>query len=143
MIDYAKLIADEYAAIGAVDAKVCYNYAAIGGDSGRALDLLSSELKQRELRLSEQLLSSTAPSRNAPSKQELEALYGKVFKKLVARYGDADVRLLSEPAKVKPTEYAAYCRGVAAMFREFAQLPPLEAGSVLSAVFKESASDAK
>ena len=141
LIDYAGLIADQYDAVGKVDAKVCYAYAAGGADSAKAVDLFGAELRNREVRLAERILSAAAASRSPLNKQELEALYRKVFRTLAARYGEPEVRLLMEPAKVKPSQYATYCTVAAAMFREIAQLP--QAGAVLSAIFKQAPSGTK
>jgi len=143
LIDYAKLIADEYDELAAVDAETCFTYAATGGDSAKAFNLLGTGLKQRDRRLSERILTSGAIRRSTPSQQELRAMSAKVLGKLVARYGEAEVRLLMDTATVKPPQYAAFCRIAAALYREYAQLPPMEAGSVLSAAFKLIGSDIK
>jgi len=136
LIDYAKLVADQYETLGLADAQVCYAYAA-RGESGKALQLLGADLKQREVRLSERILSATPTRRPTASQRDLEALYRKVFNRLVARHGEADVGVLLDPAKVRPAQYLSYCRMAAAMFKEFTQLPAAEAETVLSALFKE------
>ena len=136
LIDYAKLVADQYETLGLADAQVCYAFAA-RGESGKALQLLGADLKQREVRLSERILSATPTRRPTASQRDLEALYRKVFNRLVARHGEADVGVLLDPAKVRPAQYLSYCRMAAAMFKEFTQLPAAEAETVLSALFKE------
>jgi hypothetical protein len=142
LIDYAKLIADQYEALGSVDAKACYAYAA-RGESGKVLELLGADLRQREVRLSERILAATPTQRATAGKQQLEALYRKVFDKLIKRYDEADLRLLLESDKVRPHQYAAYCRIATAMFREIAQLPAAEAVSLLYAMFKELSAETK
>ena len=141
LIDHARLIADQYDALGKRDAKACYAYAVGGDGSAKALDYLDTDLKGRELRLSERILASAPTHRNAPKARELDTLYTRIFQTLVARYGDTDTRLLVEPTKVKPADYASYCTVAAGMFREIARLP--EAGSLLSVMFKDVASNAK
>ena len=67
----------------------------------------------------------------------------KVNERLIARYGEADVRLLRESEKVSPSQYPSFCRVGVAMFREIAQLPASEAGTMMSAIFKELSQDPK
>jgi hypothetical protein len=141
LVEYSNLIAEEYEVLGARDSRVCFEYAVKGG-STKALELFGPELRNRELALSEQVLRSTK-TRTALTEAQQEVVYRKVFAKLAARYADADVRLLIEPEKVKPAQYAAYCRVSASMFREIGRLPLVEAGGVLSEFFKEANSPNK
>jgi hypothetical protein len=142
LIDYARLFADQYQAIGVVDAEACYAYS-VRGESEKALRLLSPELKQRERDLIERVLATPPARTTAPNDQEVEALGHKVNERLVARYGEADVRLLRDSEKVGPSQYPSFCRVAVAMFREIAQLPAAEAGTMMSAVFKELSQDSK
>jgi hypothetical protein len=142
LIDYARLFAEQYQAIGASDAEACYAYS-VRGESDKALRLLSPELKQRERELIERVLATPSARTTAPSEQEVEAVGHKLNERLVALYGEADVRLLRDSEKVGPGQYPSFCRVAVAMFREIAQLPTPEAGTMMSAVFKEMSQDTK
>jgi len=74
-VDYAKLIADQYDAVGSVDAKACYDYAVNGSNVGSVIKLFGTELKQREFRLFELLLASSVAGRTSSSQEHVEAIF--------------------------------------------------------------------
>ncbi|MFO1079101.1 MAG: hypothetical protein U1E23_00535 [Reyranellaceae bacterium] len=138
LADYARLLADQYEFLAKADPAACFAYAVGSAGSGRAVALLGPALRQREAALSERVLASPAAKRDQRP-DALDTAYAKVFRSLAAQYGEAEARLLLEANRVKPDQYAAYCRLGAAMFRAFADLPPDDAGRVLDAVFRNIA----
>ena len=133
LADYARLMADQYEALGQKDVTACYRYAALGADTAM-VNMLPMPLRLREMELSERVLGSTA-RRPAPSAERTQPIYRAIFEKLSAQYGAAQVRLLSDPARVPPLEYGNYCKLAVALFRAIADLPPDQAGEVMSHIF--------
>jgi hypothetical protein len=136
LADYARLMADQYEALGEKDVTACYRYAALGADTAIA-GLLPAPLRQREMDLSERVLGTTA-RRAAPSAERTQPIYRTIFEKLSAQYGQQQVRLLADPARVPPIEYGNYCKLAVALFRAIADLPPEQAGEVMSHIFSSA-----
>lgn len=133
LADYARLMADQYEALGQRDVTACYRYAALGADT-TMVNMLPATLRQREMELSERVLGSTA-KRAPPRAERTQPIYRAIFEKLSAQYGQAQVRLLADPARVPPIEYGNYCKLAIALFRAIADLPPEQAGEVMSHIF--------
>lgn len=136
LADYAALMADQYEALGQRDVSACFQYAAKSA-STNLVNLLPDELKARELALSEAVLRSTVlrkPSTDVP----LQTIYRTIFDRLAAQYGAAQVRILSNPAKVQLGQYGDYCKMATAMFRTIAALPAEQAGMVMSQIFSNA-----
>lgn len=136
LADYAALMADQYEALGQRDATACFRYAASGAITN-LVDLLPDRLKAREMALSEAVLRST--ERRKPTDVPVQPIYRTIFDKLAAQFGPAQVRILADPAKVSPAQYATYCNLAVAMFRTVAALPPEQAGIVMSHIFGNTA----
>ncbi len=133
LIDYANLMADQYAAIGAKDPRACFIRLTQGGTSGQAA-FFSQELRDRETVLQERALRSTFPRTPVPQ-DLLQADYAAIFKQLSDRYSPEELALFGHADKVRPAQYATYCRLGTAIFRGIAALPPMRAGDVMSAIF--------
>jgi hypothetical protein len=65
----------------------------------------------------------------------LQANYAAIFKELSDRYSPEELAMFGHAEKVKPAQYATYCRLATAIFRGIAALPPMRAGDVMSAIF--------
>lgn len=136
LADYARLMADQYEALGGLDVTACYRYAALGADTA-TVNMLPPALRQREMELSQRVLGSTV-KRPTPSLERVQPIYRTISEKLTAQYGAQQVRLLADPARVPPIEYGNYCKLAVALFRTIAGLPPEQAGEVMSHVFAKS-----
>ena len=133
LVDYARLLADQYAALGARDPAACFAYVTKGGDA-RLVALLGPALQRRELVLTEHVLRSKS-RRVAASADAVQALNVAVFKKVAAEFDPQAVAMLSEPAKVQPAQYALFCQVAAARLHAIAALPPSQAGDLMSSLF--------
>ena len=133
LVDYARLLADQYAALGARDPAACHGFATRGGDS-RTVALMGTELQAREVALTERVLRGKG-ERPAPSASAVTATTSDVFKALAAQFGAEAANLLANPATVQPAQYELFCRVVVARFRTIAALPPHQAGEVMSTLF--------
>ncbi len=137
LADYAALMADQYEALGQRDAAACFQYAAKGASSN-LIALLPAPLQRREIALSEAVLRSTERRKDTPG-ASVEAVYRTISEKLAQQFGPAQVRILADPAKVQPAQYATYCKLAVAMFRTVSALPPEQAGVVMSHIFANTA----
>ncbi len=133
LIDYANLLADQYAAIGARDPRACFIRLTRGATSNQEV-FFSPELRERETRLQERALRSSFPRTPVPQ-DLLQDDYAAVFLQLSGRYSAEELAMFGHPEKVAPAQYATYCRLATAIFRGIAALPPMRAGDVMSAIF--------
>ena len=133
LIDYARLYADQYAALKAHDPAACFTFATKGGDA-RLVALLGAELQQRELALTDRVLRSTS-ARPPPLPAIVQLANTAVFKALSAQFDAPAVNLLADPAKVQPQQYDLFCRVAIARFRAIAALPERQAGELMSSLF--------
>jgi hypothetical protein len=138
LIDYARLMADQYAAIGARDARACFLRLTRGATPAEGA-LMGPELRERESALQVRALRSSFPRPSflrTPVPQDLlQANYAVVFKQLAQRYSPEELALFGHAEKVAPAQYATYCRLATAIFRGIAALPPMRAGDTMSAIF--------
>lgn len=133
LVDYANLMADQYAAIGAKNARACF-LRITRGAAPTDEALLSAELRDREQALQARALRSSSPRTPVPQ-DLLQADYAVVLKQLGQRYSQEELQMFGHADKVTPAQYATYCRLTTALFRGIAALPPMRAGDVMSAVF--------
>lgn len=133
LIDYANLMADQYAAVGAKNARTCFLRVTRGATPEEEA-LMSPELRAREQALQVRALRSSRPRTPAPQ-DLLQADYAVVFKQLGERYSQDELQMFGHADKVAPAQYATYCRLATAIFRGIAALPPMRAGDVMSAMF--------
>jgi hypothetical protein len=133
LVDYARLLADEYAALGARDPAACYGFATRGGDS-RTVALMGPELQAREVALTERVLRGKG-QRPPPSAETVATTNLNVARTLAAQFGAEPANLLAEPAKVQPAQYDMFCRVATARFRAIAALPAGQAGDLMSSLF--------
>lgn len=133
LVDYALLLADQYAALGARDPASCFAYITRGANA-RIVALMGSALRSRELALTERVMRSKS-HRTAASAETIQAANAEVYKKLSAAFDPQVVSMLSEPAKIQPDRYALFCKVAVARLQTIAALPPHEAGDLMSSLF--------
>jgi hypothetical protein len=133
LVDYARLLADQYAALGAGDPAACFAYVTKGGDAG-LVARMGAALQRRELALTERVLRSKG-RRAVASAEAIQAANVAVYKRLAAEFDPQAAALLSEPAKVRPAQYALFCQVAAARLQAVAALPSHQAGDLMSSLF--------
>jgi hypothetical protein len=133
LVDYALLLADQYAALGASDAAACFAYITRGGNA-RMIALMGPALQKREMALTERVLRSKS-HRAAASAETIQATNMTVYKKVAAEFDPQAAALLSEPAKVQPDQYALFCKVAVARLHAIASLPQHEASDLMSSLF--------
>lgn len=137
-VDYARLYADQYAALEARDPAACFTFATKGGDA-RLAALLGAELQQRELALTDRVLRSTG-ARPPPQPAIVHLANTAVLEVLSAQFDAPTVNLFADPSKVQPRQYDLFCRVAIARFRAIAALPERQAGELMSSLFSTAKS---
>ena len=133
LVDYAHLLADQYAALGARDPASCFAYVTRGGDA-RMIALMGPALQKREVALTERVLRSKS-HRAAASPEAIQAINVEVYEKLAAAFNPQAATLLAEPAKVQPDQYALFCKVAVARLNAITSLPAHEAGDLMASLF--------
>jgi hypothetical protein len=133
LVDYALLLADQYAALGARDPASCFAYVTRGGNA-RMIALMGPALRKREVALTERVLRSKS-HRAAASPEALQESNVAVYRKVAAEFDPQAAAMLAEPAKVQPDQYELFCKVAVARLHAIASLPQHEAGDLMSSLF--------
>jgi hypothetical protein len=142
LIAYARLMADQYEALGAHDAEACFNFATKTDDAETAM-LLPQALRQRDAELTDRALRANT-TRQPPSAEQLHDAALALSHALIERFGVDRVRLLTNPTSVTPAQHAIFCQLSAGMFRAIADdLTPPQAGAEMSSIFAAMAKAAR
>ncbi|MBS0523459.1 MAG: hypothetical protein JSS04_07460 [Proteobacteria bacterium] len=136
LVDYARLLADQYAALGARDPAACFTYITRGSDA-RMIAMMGPALQKREVELTERVLRSKS-HRAAASAEAVQAINVEVYKKVAVAFDSQAAALLSEPAKVQPDQYALFCNVAVARLNAITSLPAHEAGDLMSSLFTQT-----
>lgn len=131
VIDFGRLAADQYEAVGQKNAQACYDFAS-GEKVGSHISYLSEEMKQRELRLDEQIIRSAA---KRPPIADTTSAWKKVVDGLSSRgFSSDDMKLITDK-NLAPAKYAKFCWLTVKLYREIVDLPGNESASVLREIF--------
>lgn len=133
LVDYARLLADQYTALGRRDPAACFAYVTRGGEA-HVLALLRADLQRRELALTERVVRSHH-RRSPPTADAVQAANAAVSQALLGQFDAAAVNLLVEPAKVPPAQHELFCRVASARLRAIADLPAHQAGDLMGGLF--------
>jgi hypothetical protein len=131
LIDFGRLVVDQYRAIQLQDSAACYRFASGQGDPA-VTRMIPAQLAQRELSLDAQILSS-AQKQNKSAGDEIA--WDKIRAGLsLEGYTAADLKLLAEDS-IGPSDYARYCEVTIALYQEIVKLPTEEAAAALRGIF--------
>jgi hypothetical protein len=131
LIEFGRLVVDQYRAIQSQDKVSCYRFASGEGDEN-IVRLIPKDLLQRELEVDAQILSS-ARKQNGPVNNE--AAWDTIRAGLTLRgYTAKDLQLLAGKS-IDPADYARYCDFTIALYQEVVALPAVQAGGVLRDIF--------
>lgn len=131
VVDFGKLAADQYEAVGQKSAQACYNFAS-GKAGGSHLSYLSDELRQRELRLEEKIIRSATKRPQAPDTTQM---WKKVADRLINRGFSAEDLKMFDEKNINASKHAKYCWLVVKLYREIVNLPNDEGASILREIF--------
>ncbi|MBV8425645.1 MAG: hypothetical protein JOZ88_00230, partial [Hyphomicrobiales bacterium] len=129
LVDFGKLMIDQYTFLNQRDHSLCYQYAAKG-----ELDpfLLSPTLREREAALDQRVLQTAAKRPTIPA-QILQSLWGKVISAVTLRVGRDNAHMILD-AKVSPAQYGSYCEATIAFYQEIIRLREPEAAELMRQV---------
>jgi hypothetical protein len=135
VLDYGRVVVDEYVALNNRSASHCYAYASSDRADLSFRDELPASLIARELELKERAIR-TAARREAVSEAKRFALSKQVMERLLAAgVPMADISLMVQP-KVEPVNHARYCSATIKYFREALELPERDAAALMRNVLK-------
>lgn len=129
MAQFARLIADEYRHIYALDRHVCYKYM-----TGQPVDIsnyLSPELIERELDIQGRVIR-TAAQRQPMPQATIDAAWREVLKSLQAGPQKKNLALLG--ATPSPDQYGDFCQLYIALYEAILRLPPDRAAALVRAL---------
>jgi hypothetical protein len=129
LVDYGKLFAEQYTALGAKNPTLCYLYISGTGGARNLSSELPSELVQRELTLSDRVIA-TASERQVVSQSVSNPLWEKIGVEIAKRIGAEKLALLRE-LKPDVSRHSDYCRVWTALYQEVTNLEEQEAGILM------------
>ena len=131
LVDFGKLVIDQYRAIQGQDKVACYRFAS--GQDADAVQLIPTYLTQRELELDARVMSSARRQDGGVSHND--ASWGKIRQGLGLKgYSAKDLQLLGGNS-ISAADYARYCDITVALYQEIVTLPTREAAAVLRELF--------
>jgi hypothetical protein len=134
LVDYARILVDQYEALNKRDPTACYQYASGTGNSSQLWQTMTSELKSRELAIQERVIR-TAAKRPTIDQNVQEALWDKVRMRLKSRgVTESDLQTLGEE-RIDKSKHPLYCALSMAMYQEIARMPQREAATLVRTAF--------
>lgn len=135
LVDLGKLIAEQYAALGRKNPKLCYLYASGAGGTSNFSSDIPAALVKREADLAERVLA-TAARRPKITEKITIPLWERVYRQLERRVGPEKIALLQNENPT-PAEYVEYCTASIALFEEISRLRQNEAGLLMRQIWSE------
>jgi len=133
LVEFGRLVVDQYRAIQLQDEAACYRFASGEGDQN-VVRLIPKELTERELELNARIISSDR-TKNGPRNNE--DAWATIGARLNSRgYSAKDLQLLS--GKVTAADQARYCDLIIVLYQEIDNLPLIEAAAILREFFTPS-----
>jgi hypothetical protein len=135
LIDYNRLLQDQYRELSAKDPSRCYAYAS--GEDSRAnfSGELSKRLLQQELALNERAVK-TAAKREQVDTNRIEALWRRVHTQMSAGGVTTADWTLFETRRVPKASHARYCTIATIFVREVGKLPQIEAAILMREILR-------
>jgi hypothetical protein len=135
LIDYNRLLQDQYRELSAKDPSRCYAYAS--GEDSRAnfSSELSKRLLQQELALNERAVK-TAAKREQVDQNRIEALWRRVHTQMSTGGVTTADWTLFETKRVPKASHARYCTIATIFVREVGKLPQIEAAILMREILR-------
>ena len=132
LIDFGRLIVDQYRALQAQDEAACYRFASGDSIDDAIVRMIPAALTNRETALDVRLISSAGVRRDAGN---TDAAWQKIMAGLAAGgITSADLQFL-QSGTVAPSDYRRYCSIAIGLYQQITDLPSEEAASVLRELF--------
>ncbi len=133
LIDYARLVVDEYSLLGAVNPEDCYLYAKGQAAGHDIMGELGPSLQARDQAMQMLVVRPQSP-RPAVSTAETRAVQSRYLKLLAATATKAELDAVIHPQTTRAGQ-STYCRGIVTMLRTAAAMEPRRAGLMLVKLF--------
>jgi hypothetical protein len=135
LVDYARIQADQYAALNERNPTACYLYAS-GAENGNRSWQMTPDLRAREHAVQERVIR-TAAKRPIINEALKETLWDKVRTRLKSHgVTESDLQIMGAET-VDRSKHALYCALSIAVYREIARLPEREAATLVRAALLE------
>lgn len=135
LVEFAVLIADEYAALLQQDATACFRFASGTGFVNLG-SYLSKELLARDAALNERVIRSTGTAAFLVQSQ-LDAIWAEVGLAMQTNLTQEQFDILAKPVdQIVPSEHASYCTSAALMMTELSKLPVDRAASAVRSLYR-------
>ncbi|MBC8013455.1 MAG: hypothetical protein H7X74_05160 [Methyloceanibacter sp.] len=135
LVDLGKLIAEQYAALGRKNPRLCYLYASGAAGAKNFSSDIPAALLKREADLAQRVLA-TAARRPKITEKITTPLWERVYGQLERRVGPEKIALLQNE-NPNPAEYVNYCAASVALFEEISRLRQNEAGLLMRQIWSE------
>ncbi|MBR1092483.1 DUF4339 domain-containing protein [Bradyrhizobium manausense] len=127
LIDFGRLVLDQYTAIQAQDKAACYKYAS-GQPDQNVIKMIPAPLAEREVDLNARIIRSTQVRADSVNNdRSWEKIRAGLSRK---GYAGRDLEMLTGET-IGEADYARYCDLAVALYQEITALPSKEAAAVL------------
>jgi hypothetical protein len=131
LIEYARVMIDQYQTLGRSNPTLCYQYAAFGSKVSLS-NAIPAAITQREIALQERVILTSAERPPIPE-SVTNALLTRVQQAMIRRFGAARMAMF-QLEQVEPSQHADYCAITGAFYQEIVGMRPVEAGAILRAI---------
>jgi hypothetical protein len=122
LIDYQKLMVEQYTVLQSIDPKLCFEYAAGTSPNTKFRSYFPPALTAREMALDERGIETADPTAHAkPTDAELQPYQATIYRQLITRFPKATVDVIFKN-KIETSDYVPYCNVSIAMFQEIVYL---------------------
>jgi hypothetical protein len=122
LIDYQKLMVEQYIVLQSIDPKLCFEYAAGTSPNTEFSAYFPPALTAREVALDERGIETADPTAYAKATDaELQPYQATIYRQLLTRFPTATVDVIFK-TKVETSDYGPYCNVSIAMFQEIGHL---------------------
>ena len=136
LADMGAVFADEYAALGAKSAALCYRYASGTSVEENFTGDLPAPLVKRESEIYLRVVETAKKRQDVPTAVTKD-LWKKFGTQLATRgVGDNQLKLLTG-GSVPASRFSEYCRTSETVYREISRLPPKEAAIIMRSMLAD------
>jgi hypothetical protein len=122
LIDYQKLMVEQYIVLQSIDPKLCFEYAAGASPNTKFSAYFPPALSAREVALDERVIETADPTAHAKrTDAELQPYQATIYRQLLTRFPRATVDVIFKN-KIEASDYVTYCNVSIAMFQEIGHL---------------------
>jgi hypothetical protein len=135
LVDYAKILSEQYDALKKIDVEACYQHAS-SIEKGDVSSLFPANISAREWALQERVVRTASERANVDPKQKA-TLSAQVFRRLgIKGLTRSDLEIMVAKS-VDPSMYEQYCANNIYLLREISQLPARDGALLMRSILLE------